>query len=99
MNLAGWTKQLSGKPVITVGSVGLNTSFVDDAGLNMAMSTHAGVAADSIAQLAQRVSDNEFELVAVGRALIQDPEWILKVKNNQLDQLQGYSKDSLMTLV
>lgn len=28
MNLAGWTKRLSGKPVITVGSVGLDADFL-----------------------------------------------------------------------
>ena len=30
LNLAGWTKKLTGKPVITVGSVGLNASFIDE---------------------------------------------------------------------
>ena len=28
LNLAGWTKKLSGKPVITVGSVGLDNDFI-----------------------------------------------------------------------
>jgi 2,4-dienoyl-CoA reductase-like NADH-dependent reductase (Old Yellow Enzyme family) len=35
----------------------------------------------------------------VGRALIQDPEWVIKVRENRLDELQDYSKDSLMKLV
>ena len=42
MNLAGWTKELSGKPVITVGSVGLDSSFIDEAGSSLGMSDKAG---------------------------------------------------------
>lgn len=98
LNLAGWTKKLTGKPVITVGSVGLNTSFVG-AEHGMEMSAKAGIEASSITQLADRLSDKEFDLVAVGRALIQDPEWAIKVRENRLDELQDYSKDSLMQLV
>ena len=98
LNLAGWTKKLTGKPVITVGSVGLNTSFVG-AEHGMEMSAKAGIEASSITQLADRVAQDEFELVAVGRALIQDPEWVIKVRENRLDELQDYSKDSLMKLV
>ena len=98
LNLAGWTKKLTGKPVITVGSVGLNTSFVG-AEHGMEMSARAGIEASSITQLADRLADEEFDLVAVGRALIQDPEWVIKVRENRLDELQDYSKDSLMQLV
>ena len=98
LNLAGWTKKLTGKPVITVGSVGLNTSFVG-AEHGLEMSAQAGIEASSITQLAERVEKNEFELVAVGRALIQDPEWVIKVRENRLEELQDYSKESLMQLV
>ncbi len=98
LNLAGWTKKLTGKPVITVGSVGLNTSFVG-AEHGMEMSAQAGIEASSITQLADRLGNEEFDLVAVGRALIQDPEWVIKVRENRLDELQDYSKESLMQLV
>jgi len=99
MNLAGWTKALTGKPVITVGSVGLDSSFIDEEGASMSMSGKAGAEAGSIQQLSDRVGNNEFELVAVGRALLQDPEWVVKVKHNRLSELQDYSKESLMQLV
>ena len=98
LNLAGWTKKLTGKPVITVGSVGLNTSFVG-AEHGMQMSAQAGVEQASISQLSDRIGEGEFELVAVGRALLQDPEWVIKVRENRLDELQDYSKESLMQLV
>jgi 2,4-dienoyl-CoA reductase-like NADH-dependent reductase (Old Yellow Enzyme family) len=98
LNLAGWTKKITGKPVITVGSVGLNTSFVG-AEHGLQMSAKAGIEASSITELAERLDNKEFDLVAVGRALIQDPTWAIKVRDNRLDELQDYSKDSLMQLV
>ncbi|MGK0247856.1 MAG: 2,4-dienoyl-CoA reductase-like NADH-dependent reductase (Old Yellow Enzyme family) [Oleispira sp.] len=98
LNLAGWTKKITGKPVITVGSVGLNTSFVG-AEHGLQMSAKAGIEARSITALAERLDNKEFDLVAVGRALIQDPTWAIKVRDNRLAELQDYSKDSLMQLV
>lgn len=99
MNLAGWTKELTGKPVITVGSVGLDSSFIDEGGASLGMSEKAGVASGSIEQLSTRIDSGEFDLVAVGRALLQDPEWVIKVRENRLDELQDFSKDSLMKLI
>ena len=99
LNLAGWTKELTGKPVITVGSVGLDSSFIDEDGASLDMSGKASVEAGSIKQLSERVGNNEFELVAVGRALLQDPQWVIKVRENRLDELQDFSKASLAKLV
>lgn len=99
INLAGWTKELTGKPVITVGSVGLDSSFIDEAGSSLGMSDKAGVSSGSIQQLSDRVKLGEFDLVAVGRALLQDPEWVIKVRDNRLDELQDFSKASLMKLI
>ncbi|MEY8204562.1 MAG: NADH:flavin oxidoreductase [Bermanella sp.] len=99
MNLAGWTKQITGLPVITVGSVGLTNSFINEESENLDLSTQASAEPSAIAQLSERVANEEFELVAVGRALLQDPKWVIKVKNNQLHELQDYSTESLMELV
>jgi 2,4-dienoyl-CoA reductase-like NADH-dependent reductase (Old Yellow Enzyme family) len=69
LNLAGWAKKLTGKPTITVGSVGLADSdfltYLDGEG-----ATTAGVD-----EVCSRLERAEFDLVAVGRALIADPEW------------------------
>lgn len=97
LNLAGWTKKLTGKPCITVGSVGLNSSFIDEEKRDMVESSE--VAEASFENLAERLDNNEFELVAVGRALLQDPEWVIKVRENRLDELADYSKKSLMSLI
>jgi len=96
LNLAGWTKKLTGKPTITVGSVGLNSSFIDEEKKDMVNASQ--VEEDSFAQLAERLNNDEFDLVAVGRALLQDPEWVNKVKQNRLNELADYSKKTLVKL-
>ena len=97
LNLAGWTKKLTGKPVITVGSVGLNASFIDEEKRDMV--DGSGVATASIDELGARMAAGEFDMVAVGRALLQDPEWVLKVKAGRYEELQDYDKAALKTLV
>lgn len=89
MNLAGWVRKLTGKPTITVGSVGLaGPMSVTDLGERTEVST-------DLAPLARRVEDGEFDLVAVGRALLTDPAWARKVKEGRLDELLPFSKEAL----
>ncbi len=97
LNLAGWTKKLTGKPCITVGSVGLNAGFIDEEKRDMIETS--SVAKDSFENLAERLEKDEFDLVAIGRALLQDPLWVAKVREDRLDELSDYSKKSLMQLV
>ena len=95
LNLAGWTHKITGKPSIAVGSVGLNSDFLPEAG---ATTFKEGEPA-SLDNLVHRISNNEFDLVAVGRALIANPDWANKIKYNQTDQLKPYNTDALMKLV
>lgn len=97
LNLAGWVKKLTGKTTITVGSVGLNGQFIDEEKRDMV--DQAGADSTRLDELKSRLEAGEFDLVAVGRALLQDPEWVLKVRDGRLDELESYSKSSLMTLV
>ncbi|MEV0081961.1 NADH:flavin oxidoreductase [Saccharopolyspora sp. NPDC050642] len=92
LNIAGWTKKLTGKPVITVGSVGLDKVFEPGA------ITGAAAAVESIERLAEHLERDEFDLVAVGRALIADPEWGDKVLGGRLAELVPFSKEALQTL-
>lgn len=91
LNLAGWTKKLSGKPVITVGSVGLDTEFV---------TAFAGMNASStgIEDLLVRFGNGEFDLVAIGRALLQDPAWVEKLREGRKDEIRAFDAESLKTL-
>jgi len=92
MNGAGWVKRLTGKPVITVGSVGLaGVMSVRD------LNAEAGVSTD-LAPLAERVANGEFDIVAVGRALLSDPEWASKIREGRLDALRPFDKTTLEVL-
>ena len=92
MNAAGWIKQLTGKPTITVGSVGLAGAMsVTEIGARSEVSSN-------LAPLAQRVGTGEFDIVAVGRALLVDPEWARKVKEGRFDELMPFTQAALDTL-
>ncbi|AMK16880.1 NADH:flavin oxidoreductase [Sphingobium sp. MI1205] len=91
LNLAAWTKKLTGKPVITVGSVGLDKEMRD----SMAP-TDTGVA--NIEQAAEMVARGEVDLVAVGRALLSDPEWANKVREGSIDAIVPFNPAVLADL-
>lgn len=91
LNLAGWTKKLTGKSTMTVGSVGLDGDF-------FGAFSGQGSNTRSIDDLIERLDKGEFDLVAVGRALIQDPQWANKVRQGDMDKLETYSGDALTTL-
>ena len=92
LNFAGWAKKLTGVPVITVGSVGLSGDFI--AGFGGEASQPA-----SIDNLLERLERGEFDLVGVGRALIVDPDWALKVRDGRMDELRDFDRSALATLV
>ncbi|MFJ4517018.1 NADH:flavin oxidoreductase [Streptomyces sp. NPDC088816] len=91
LNLAGWTKKLTGKQAITVGSVGLDGDFVK-------AFQGEGSEVGSLDNLLDRLERDEFDLVAVGRALLQDPEWAAKVLGGRVDELKPYDAAALKTL-
>ncbi|GHF58772.1 oxidoreductase [Streptomyces mashuensis] len=93
LNLAGWTKKLTGLPSITVGSVGLDKEFTGPEG----RAPQSGVT--GIDLLLDRLERDEFDLVAVGRALVADPEWAAKALADELDGALPYDVSQLTTLV
>jgi 2,4-dienoyl-CoA reductase-like NADH-dependent reductase (Old Yellow Enzyme family) len=94
LNLAGWTRKLTGKPTITVGSVGLDGEF-----LQFMVNTDKVAQPASLENLLKRLGDDEFDLVAVGRALLVDPDWAVKVREGREGDILPFSRDALMSLV
>ncbi len=89
LNFAGWIKRLTGRPTITVGSVGLaGPILLSDLGQEATVLT-------DLSPLVQGLADGAFDLVAVGRALLADPGWARKVKEGRFDQLEPFTKDAL----
>jgi 2,4-dienoyl-CoA reductase-like NADH-dependent reductase (Old Yellow Enzyme family) len=91
LNLAGWAKKLSGKPSISVGSVGLSNEF-----LQVIQGEQSGVT--DIDGLLDRLERDEFDLVAVGRALLGDPDWLAKTLSGRTDELSPFHVGLLGTL-
>jgi 2,4-dienoyl-CoA reductase-like NADH-dependent reductase (Old Yellow Enzyme family) len=91
-NFAGWAKKLTGKATITVGSVGLTGEF---------LAAFAGESSqpNSLDELLRRMDNNEFDLVAVGRPLLSDPQWVKKIREQRTGELKGFSKDALAQLI
>ncbi|HUD28452.1 MAG TPA: NADH:flavin oxidoreductase [Novosphingobium sp.] len=93
LNLAGWARELTGKPAISVGSVGLSRDLLD----TFASSEPTRV--EGVDELVERMVAGEFDLVAVGRALIADPEWAIKVRDGLPGAIRPYSPANLRDLV
>lgn len=95
LNLAGWARKITGKPCITVGSVGLNEDFLPTDGSKHFKDAEPA----SLDNLIHRMENKEFDLVAVGRALIANPDWANKVQAGGFDDLAAYDKNQLTKLV
>ena len=92
LNLAGWAKKITGKPSITVGSVGLDAEFI---------STWGGKTANPVGidGLVERLEKEEFDLVAVGRAILADSQWVEKIRQGRLSDIVPFSKQALDQLI
>ncbi len=53
----------------------------------------------SLENLLQRLGNEEFDLVAVGRALLVDPDWAVKVREGREQDILPFSRDALTTLI
>ncbi|MGX9460503.1 NADH:flavin oxidoreductase [Shewanella sp. A14] len=94
LNLAGWTKKLTHKPVITVGNVGLDADFIGEGNADLSGTSNP----TGIDELLVRLNNDEFDLVGIGRALLVDPQWVNKIKHNAIDDIKPFNKKSLMSL-
>jgi 2,4-dienoyl-CoA reductase-like NADH-dependent reductase (Old Yellow Enzyme family) len=92
LNLAGWTKKLTGKPTITVGSVGLDNDFTSH------FTEGKSAKNTKIDGLIERLEREEFDLVAVGRALMVDPAWVNKIRDGRTAELVPFTSESVRTL-
>jgi len=103
MNLAGWTKKLTGKPTITVGSVSLDVDFMVSLGRMPAPKAESsganGAGRDAhFDRLLEMLSRGDFDLVAVGRAMLADSSWAEKVRSSRFAELNPFTPDVLKTL-
>jgi 2,4-dienoyl-CoA reductase-like NADH-dependent reductase (Old Yellow Enzyme family) len=49
--------------------------------------------------LVKRMENKEFDLVAIGRALLSDPQWANKVKTAREAEIIGFTRASMQELI
>jgi 2,4-dienoyl-CoA reductase-like NADH-dependent reductase (Old Yellow Enzyme family) len=76
LNLAALTRVISGKPTVMVGGTGVYREKYDSALVPPKV-------IDNIDEVMARFHAGEFDLLAVGRSLLNDPNWLQKVINGE----------------
>jgi 2,4-dienoyl-CoA reductase-like NADH-dependent reductase (Old Yellow Enzyme family) len=92
LNFAGWAKKLTGATTISVGSVGLSGDFVNVFQGERSVPT-------SLDGLIRRMEREEFDLIAVGRALITDSDWAAKVRRGDHEGMKPFEAAALAEFI
>jgi 2,4-dienoyl-CoA reductase-like NADH-dependent reductase (Old Yellow Enzyme family) len=87
MNLAGWVKKVTGVPTCTIGSIGLDLDFLVSLGEGRTAELDLG----KLEELMRRFDRGDFDLIAVGRAMIAEPDWPKLVQAGAFDQLKPFA--------
>ena len=90
LNLAGWTQRITGKPTMTVGSIGLNKDLYQGF-------EEGDVGLVDLKPVIDRFNQGEFSLVGVGRAMLCNPDFALRIRQNE--KLRPYEAKFVMELI
>lgn len=90
LSLSGWTKKVTGVPVIAVGSVGLQTQFRSETPGQV-------IAPAPVEKVVSQFETGEFDVIAIGRTLLADPTWVNRLRNDTLDGFNGYDAQSALS--
>ena len=92
LNLAGWAKKLTGKASMTVGSVGLESPL--EVG-KIATMNGAKVSSENLNALVRMYERGDFDLVALGRIILCNPDWPKMVRLGDLDKIKPYDSKAV----
>jgi len=73
-----------------VGSVGLSTQFTPGR-----PGGHIGPAA--VERMLEQYGSDEFDVIAIGRALLADATWVNRLREGSLDGFNGYDTETALT--
>jgi len=93
LTLAGWTKKITGLPTISVGSVALNVAFDPRNGAGAAAGSH------DLGDLTRMMERGDFDIIAVGRSLLANPDWARIVREHGAEGLAPFHKAILEDLI
>ena len=91
LTLAGWAKKLTARPAVLVGSVGTNGA-VDP--MNLLVDSASQL---NLPHVESYVASGEVDLVAVGRGMLANPDWVNRVQRGEIASLRPYAKDTLFS--
>lgn len=92
LSLAAWTRQLARRAVIAVGSIGLDQphqskKFRDSATIDARVT--------DLDRVVEAMTRGDFDLAAVGRAILSDPAWVEKVRAGRMREIRSYDRQAL----
>lgn len=87
--LAGVAREVTGKLSMAVGGVGINQGMYDR--------DKAAAVVTDFAPLLDRFAAGEFDLVAVGRAMIGDPNWTNKFRSGEPTEPYQIENDGILS--
>jgi len=87
LTLAGWAKKLTGKLSGAVGGIGFDKGMYDT------LENKDTGGSNNLPLVLERFEKGEFDLVSIGRALLNDPFWIKRARRGE--PLPGFDPKSL----
>ena len=100
LNAAGWTKKITGLPTMTVGSIVLDHEPLPSSDAT----DHSAAAFDptrrpgSLDHVLGMIDRGECDLVAIGRAIIANPDTANDIRAGRWERFGHFSRDMLSTL-
>lgn len=76
LNISGWTKKLIDKPVVMVGGTGVRRERHESA-------LKPPQVVDNVDEIMERYARGEFDLLAIGRALLNDANWLSRARSGE----------------
>jgi 2,4-dienoyl-CoA reductase-like NADH-dependent reductase (Old Yellow Enzyme family) len=76
LNISGWTRKLINKPVVMVGGTGVRRDRYESA-------LTPPQVVDNVDEVMERYAAGEFDLLAIGRALLNDPDWLQRARTGE----------------
>lgn len=98
MTLAGWFRKLTGIPTIAVGSVTLEQDFKDGKTEATGGIAESAPRSRDVETVANYIANDEFDMIAVGRAMIANPDWANLVRAGEGARLRPFTRDLLAAL-
>jgi 2,4-dienoyl-CoA reductase-like NADH-dependent reductase (Old Yellow Enzyme family) len=94
-NLAACARRVTGKPLIAVGSVGLAQQHETR---KLRTRDNVGSEVADLTRLRECLERDDFDLVAVGRGMLADPQWANKVRVGGVSALNALTPEMLQQL-